>query len=256
MKINLKDLLQHYTKDDEDLVRKVFNEAEKIFYQDSIKEMGFCNPNEVNIIKDICKIFDLNVLLDGGYENAELKNVLIFKNDYNYSLDICILEVLYNKKFNLIKHNQVMGTLYNLGINSNMIGDIIVSEDGDCQFVVSRNIVDTILLMVSKYGNVKVNHKEIEKVSIKAKPLNSNIRSSRSLRLDSICKSVTQISRTQMAKEIKKSKVRVNHKMITDLTYIINENDLISIEGYGRIIIKKIIPVNGKFNIKYQTTKG
>ncbi len=59
-----------------------------------------------------------------------------------------------------------------------------------------------------------------------------------------------------MSKEIKKSKVRVNHKMITDLTYIIKENDLISIEGYGRVIIDKIIPVNGKFNIKYQTTKG
>ncbi len=255
MKINLKDLLQHYTKDEEDLVRKVYNEAEKIYYQDSVKELGFCNPNEINIIKDICKIFDLNMIADGGYKDAELKNTIIFKTDYNYEVDISILELLYNKKFNQIKHNQVMGTLYNLGINNNLIGDIIVSQEGDCQYVISNQVLDTILLMVNKYGNVKVSHKIVEEISIKPKPLNSKIRSSKSLRLDSICKAVTQISRNQMTKEIKKSKVRVNHKLITNLTYPIKEGDLLSIEGYGRIIIKKIIPVNGKYNIRYDTTK-
>ncbi len=255
MKINLKDLLQHYTKDDEDFVRKVYNEAEKIYYQDSIKELGFCNPNQIKIVQDICKIFSLNILMDGGYKDAELKNILIFKNNYNYSIDNSILEVIYNKKFNQIKHNQVMGTLYNLGVNSNMIGDIVVSDDGDCQFVVSKNIVETILLMVNKYGNVKVEHKEIKQLTLKPKTLNSNIRSSRSLRLDSICKTVTQISRNKISKEIKKSKVRVNHKMITDVTTLIKEDDMISIEGYGRVIIKKIIPINGKYNIKFETTK-
>ncbi len=255
MKIILKDLLQHYAKDDEDFVRKVYNEAEKIYYQDSVKELGFCNPNQIKIVEDISKIFDLNILMDGGYQEAELKNVLIFKTNYNYTIDNSILEVIYNKKFNEIKHNQVMGTLYNLGINSNMIGDIVVSDDGDCQFVVSKNIVETILLMVNKYGNIKIEHREIKELTLKAKALNSNVRSSKSLRLDSICKSVTQISRNKISKEIKKSKVRVNHKMITDITYLIKEEDMISIEGYGRVIIKNIIPVNGKYNIKFETTK-
>ncbi len=255
MKINLKDLLQHYTKDDEDFVRKVYNEAEKIYYQDSVKELGFCNPNQQKIVQDISKIFELDILMDGGYQEAELKNILMFKTNYNYTIDNSILEVIYNKKFNEIKHNQVMGTLYNLGINSNMIGDIVVSENGDCQFVVSKNIVDTILIMVNKYGNVKVEHKEIDNITLNPKPLHSKIRSSRSLRLDSICKAVTQISRNKIAKEIKKSKVRVNHKMITDVTFLIQEDDMISIEGYGRMIIKKIIPINGKYNIKFETTK-
>lgn len=254
MKVKLQDILQHYTKQEEGFVRKIYNEVEKVYYQESSNDLGFLNPNEIKIVEEITRLFNVKLKTHGGYNEAELKKTVIFNHDYPVDIDICVLEVEYNKKFNTVKHNQIMGTLYNLGIKESMIGDIIVSEEGDCQIVISGDIKDTILLSVKRYGKVPVKHKQVNDVSIKAKSLTNKIRSSKSLRLDSICKSISMISRNKMVEKIKKNKVRVNHKVIDDVTYLIKEGDLISIESYGRVLIENLEFKNGKYNVKFKTT--
>lgn len=251
----LYNIIQHYTEQEEAFVRRIWNNVEDVYYNYAIKEIGFCNPNEIKIIQEIVKLFEVTLTINGGYAQAELQNVIVYSPEYEIDNQVCVYELKYNTKFNELEHRHVMGTLYNQGISERLLGDIIISEDKRCQIIVAKELADTLPLLVLKYSNIKVSYEELSQVSIEAKPLSNGIRSARSLRLDAICKSVSQISRNQMVKEIKKGNIAVNHKVIVDLKYQIKENDLLSIKGYGRVTIKKIIPVNGKYNIKYSSTK-
>ncbi len=251
----LYNILQHYNDQEQSFVRKIWNSSEDVVFKNNIVQVGFCNPNECKIIEEISSLFNIKVLQNGGYEKAELKNVILLNKDIEITNDVCLFEIKYNTKFNELTHRQIMGTLYNQGISERLLGDIIVSSDKRCQFIVANELKDVLEIMVLKIGSIPVKYELINEITIEPKKLNSKIRSSRSLRIDAICKSISFISRNKIAKDILKGYVSVNHKVIKDLKYEIKEEDLISIKGHGRIIIKKIIPVNGKYNIKFETTK-
>lgn len=247
-------ILQHYTESEETFVRNVFHYFEEVSLYEYPKDLGFCDPNEYKILNDLNKHFNLKLLSDGGYADAERKKVVIMPRVYSFEPEIVMFELEYNLKFNKLEHKHIMGALYNLGISERLIGDIIVSEEGRVQLIVSSEIEEILPLIQLRYGKIPVKYKRIDQISIVSIAPKYAIRSSKTKRLDSICKAITHNSRTSMSKEIRKGNVAVNHKQIKDPIKQIMVNDLVSIKGYGRATIVDIIPVNGKYNIKYLTT--
>ncbi len=249
-------IIQHYTDSEETFVRKIFHYCEEVSLYEYPKSIGFCNPNEIKIIKELCHHFNLETIENGGYQNAERKAVYIVPVDYDITTEITMYELEYNLKFNKLEHKHIMGTLYNLGISERLIGDIIVSEEGRVQIIISTEMESTLPLLQHKYANIPVKYKLIDKISIESKPLNYKIRSSRTTRIDSICKAITFKSRSTMSKEIKKGNIFLNHKQIKDVTHKVQTGDLVSIHGFGRAEIIDIVPVNQKYNIKFMTTNN
>ncbi len=247
-------LLQHYNESEETFVRNVFHYFEEVALYEYPKEIGFCDPNEVKILNELNGHFNIQVVTNGGYENSERVNVMIMPNSYDMQPEVTLYELEYNLKFNKLEHKHIMGALYNLGISERLIGDIIVSEEGRVQIIISTEMRDNLPLLQHRYGNIPVKYKLIDEITIEGKAPKYAIRSSKTKRLDSICKAVTHNSRTQMAKEIKKGNVYLNHAQIKDPIKQVEIGDLLSVRGYGRAEIIDIIPVNGKFNIKYMTT--
>ncbi len=252
----LHNLLQHYTESEETFVRNVFHFFEEVSLYEYPKEIGFCDPNEQQIINNLVSHFSLKLAFNGGFENAERKLVMICPEEYIYPPEVAMYELLYNRKFNQLEHRHIMGTLYNMGINERLIGDIIVSEDGRVQIIIAKALEDKLPLLQTRYGNIPVKYELLEEITISSKPARNAIRSSKTTRLDSICKALTHQSRSSMNKEIKKGNVHVNHKQIKAPTFNIEVDDIVSIRGYGRAHIVDIIPVNGKYNIKYTTTNS
>lgn len=250
---NLRDILQHYEKAEERFIRKAYNDFEEAKYNYIEKHLGFVNPNELEILKQLANLFEINLIVDGKYENSELKYVIAYNESMGYipEANLCIYELKYNTKFNQLTHRQIMGTLFNAGVDTNLLGDIIVSDEGRVQIIISYELKEILLLTVHKYGNIKVTYEEIEEISINSIPMKRKVYSARSLRLDAICKMLSKVSRTKMAKVIEKGDVRVNFKVIVNTKHEITEGDLISIRGFGRYKIFKITKTNGKYNILY-----
>lgn len=251
---SLSNILQHYSTYDESFIRLIYNSMENTQFNFIIKEIGFCNPAEYKIITELLPIFNISHIAQGGYSEAELKYVIFYPHDFTPELKLSLIEIKYNRKFNNLEHKHIMGTLYNQGINPRLIGDIIINSDNRCQLIITEELENILLVMLNKINNIPVKYEKIDNISITNKELFANIRSSSGLRLDSICKMITRISRNKISLDIKKGLVQVNHFIITDTKYIVQENDLISIRGFGRVKINEIIPVNKKYNIKYGST--
>ncbi len=255
---HLNNIIQHYNKEDEKYVKNIFHLMEMVERNISCYDIGFVNPYQEQIIDDLIKHFNLQKVkyLNQNFERQfiSLKSIENFDTNID-DQKVSYVSITYNQKFQTIKHNQVMGALYNLGINEHKIGDIIVSESGQCQFICSHDIVDSIILLMNKVGNISIKLEIIDAISIDNKALFNNVRSSKSLRLDTVLKNLCQISRNESNKKISKKEVQVNYKTETNNKTEIQNNDLISIKGFGRIIIQDIIFNNRNYNIHYQTTK-
>lgn len=250
----LSSILQHYNSSEETFVRNTYHHFEEASLYEYPKNLGFCDPNELRIIKELNKHFNMQIHANGGYSKSERSKVMIMPSSYQMEPEIAIYELVYNLKFNKLEHKHIMGTLYNLGVAERLIGDIIVSSEGRVQIVICNELSDNLPLLQTRYANIPVKYEKIDEVSIVAKAPSYAIRSSKTKRLDSICKAITHNSRTSMAKEIKKGNVYVNHQQVKEPIKQIEIGDLVSIRGYGRAEITDIIPVNGKYNIKYLTT--
>lgn len=247
-------ILQHYNESEETFVRNVFHSLEDVVAYNYPKDLGFCNPNEIKIIEELNKHFQLDIKSNGGYQFAERKKIVVQPKEYQVIPEITIYELLYNRKFNSLEHKHIMGSLYNLGINERLIGDIIVSEDARVQLIICNTLSENLPLLQTKFGKVSVEYKKVDEVTITNKKLKNMVRSSKTKRLDSVCKSIVKSSRTQMGKEIKKGNISLNYKVVKDQTTIVNVGDILSVRGYGRATIIDIIEENGKYNIKYLTT--
>ncbi len=250
---NLKNILQHYEKSEQRFVRQVYNDLEDVKYNYLEKNFGFLEQNEIDVVKQLANLFEVELIFKSVYDKAEYVYVVAYNKEMGYEpqVDLKILNIKYNTKFNQLAHRTIMGTLYNSGLDTRQIGDIIVNEEGKVQIIVSSMLEDVLNITVPQIGKVKVAYEEVNEINIEPIPMKAKVYSARSLRLDSICKMLSKISRTKMSKEITSGNVKVNYKVITDTNYQISEEDMISIRGIGRFVIYKIIKVNQKYNIQY-----
>ena len=79
----------------------------------------------------------------GGYANAERQRILLAPDYLNPTADdyeIQVITVNYPSKFADLTHSQIMGTLFNMGLQTQVFGDIIGDElAGKMHIAKSRN---------------------------------------------------------------------------------------------------------------------
>lgn len=138
----------------------------------------------------------------------------------------------------------------NLGVERSCIGDIVVNE-GKAVCFVKIEVERYFKQQISKIGRVGVkivNDKivdidfsdNVEVVSIVVS----------SLRLDAIVSALTKLSRDKAAALINSGKVFTNYNENKKVSYILRENDIITIRGYGKFIVKEQAGTTKKGRIK------
>lgn len=236
---------------------KLIDKAEICSRTHIVKHTNFLDPFLISIgEKVLSKYNDIDFKTAGGSSNAERQVFIMFPHYYHTEdikepFKLVVVKDLPNKdNFN---HREVLGSVLSLGIKREKIGDIIIHDDS-IQIIVMEDIADFISINLKKISNTKVKPfitntynlipREDKFISIKA-----NVKS---LRLDSICASGFNESRSRVALDIKKDKVKVNHIPTNSISSGIGEGDLISYRGKGRIIFEKILGKTKKdrFNIQ------
>lgn len=189
------------------------------------------------------------VIAYGGFENAERKQMILLPQGYmgEYTFTITILRSKYSSNFAKLSHRDVLGALMGLGIEREVVGDILIEED-HISIAVSDSIAPYVKDQLTQIGRCGVSFEEYEgELSIQANIQYSKATIS-SMRLDRICSTLAHMSRSKAQEMIQIGNVAVNGKVITDSSYIVECGKRISIRHYGKYVVEEILGTTKKEN--------
>lgn len=207
---------------------------------------NFLNRKEFQIIKKQLKSCEYNV-----YELYKESSKIIL---YNKKIpDIAILKIDCNNK---LKHQSIMGTIYSLGLNDDVVGDIIYYEDSFYIFVlpIIKNYLIQNMIMVEKN---KVNLREVDlSISLNFK-INYEVKNYivSSLRIDNIISSIIGDSRNGVLDKFKNKEIIINYSDNIKPSYTLKENDIFSIRKYSKYKFNGIVKTTKKSSLIIEVLK-
>ena len=250
--MNKQEVLKDYKKQEDKIcLAQVLDKIEISRKTNKIQYTDFLNMYQVSLVQNFLrKIQFANYKLYGGYEDSERKILIIYPENYTKNM----IEKNYNKILKIVRiqlpeeergkyvHRNYLGGIVKLGLKREKVGDIIVSENGADIIVVEEfaNILAEQLPSLTRFENTKIEIIEIDKLrkrEIKIEEIKIIVPS---LRLDNIVSDLAKTSRSKAAQIMNQERVFVNGENETKLSKQIKLNDIITIRGKGRFIIKKV----------------
>lgn len=233
------------------LRKRLIDLSNQAFQRDIVTFSDFLNLNELNILHTTPKnMFPAKYETYGGYELSE-RQMIAFLPDalyYEYRFPVLTLEIEpINIRFaEELSHRDYLGALMNLGMERSKFGDIIMNDSKALVFV-CEDIADYIVDNFTKVRHTMVKTSVKEPTEILYEPRYQEIKGTvPSIRLDTIMSVAFPMSRSKLTAYIEAGKVFVNGKLITSNGYHLNEGDLISVRGMGRIAYEKTLSVTKK----------
>lgn len=203
----------------------------------------FLDKRELNLVLSILNKLTKEYQIYFINEYCE-KSLIVFGN--LNEVKVSCLEIKSNIA---LRHQDYLGSLFSLGIDRHIFGDIII--DGNIAYLfIFNKIKDYITKNLILIGNQKVNIKEIDFNTLKISKekferLNINVSS---IRIDVIISKLINKSRKESDNLISKGKVLINYSVLKRVSYFLQENDVFSITGYGKYIYRGIINKTKKGN--------
>lgn len=259
--LNKERILSHIVKEEEKLeLAKIIDKVEWVLKNYQLYITDFIDPYLAALAKDILQGIDkISFVLEGGFPNSERKCIIIYPDfmlEDDIIRDLVFLEVRGNFKFNNVSHRDFLGSVLGIGIKREKVGDIILLKDEEkingCNLVVREDIADYLCSNLNKVHRVSVNTRIVKKENLNlaedtSKELFATVAS---LRLDAIASSGFSASRSQIVKEIEGEKLKLNWRVTTNTSAIIDKGDIISIRGRGRLEVVDILGKSKKERIK------
>lgn len=179
----------------------------------------------------------------GGYEDAE-RVVLISLPDYAALEDYDPLTVIRAVKADgsrELTHRDYLGSLVGLGIKRELLGDILVREDG-ADIIALADIAEFILMNYYKAGrtNLSLSQHPISELIVPQQKRTTITDTVASLRLDSVVASAFGLSRGKAAEAISRGIVFVNHVEVTKPDFQVGEGDKLTLRGKGKACLLEI----------------
>ncbi len=144
-------------------------------------------------------------------------------------------------KFSALSHRDYLGALMGLGIKREMLGDLIVTEDGcfvPCIKSVARYITEN-LTSVGR-GTVKAQIIGFEELEFKENSFTVINESVASLRLDNMVSAAFSLSRSASVQAIEKGLVYVNSVQSFKSDYRVAPDDKLVLRGKGKVIFSEV----------------
>ncbi len=179
----------------------------------------------------------------GGYEEAE-RVILINLPDYaDLAAEgpLAVIRAVKAEGSRELTHRDYLGSLIGLGIKREMIGDILVREDG-ADIICLSEIADFILANYYKAGrtNLSLTRHPIEELIVPEAKRTRITDTVASLRLDSVVSSAFGLSRGKAAEAIGRGLVFVNHVEAVKADFQVKEGDKITLRGKGKACLLEV----------------
>lgn len=229
---------------DEQLAAKLLDLAEGANKTRKYRVSEFLDPHACNVAQIIAANFEnIKLVTDGGFANAERVKVAYVAEDFfgQPEFDICFLLAAWDKRYYALSHRDVLGAFMGTGCKREALGDIVFVPEG-AQLAVEKGLLNYLLGNLTQIGAAPIALTEIDREALLQKEERIKIikASVADLRLDAVAAAGYGVSRSRMSDAIKSLNVKLNWKEVKKASQAVNEGDIISYRGRGRVEIAEI----------------
>lgn len=253
-------------KEDAILLANIKDKMEQALHKNMLTNSLFLDSRQRALAESLCKRYkELNVFFYGGYPEAE-RTVGLFLPDYIDANDVTELSDYFAKNpddnplvllrinkdtFSTLSHRDYLGSIMALGVKREMLGDILVRDDG-CDIVLLKSIIKFLQDNLQKAGRGTLSTEiiEVEAVIKPEQKTEDKLCVVASLRLDSAVSAAYNISRTLAAETINKGAVSVNGLQTQKTDSKIAVDDKIVLRGKGKVVVKELVGETKKGRLK------
>ena len=217
-------------------IYKINNAVEKIV---NGKNTQFLDGRELKLVTSKLKKGEYNVY----YPYKDSEKVML------YTGKVPIVKLFKINTVEKLRHQDILGSLFALNIDSSCFGDIVLYNEDYYVFIIEE---------MSLY--VKDNLKQISKSKVDLEEVSLNTLDDykrkyeekeiiiSSIRIDNVVASIINSSRSKALEKIKNKDVIVNYEVMNKNSYVLKENDIFSIRKYGKYKFIGIIKSTKKNN--------
>lgn len=189
--------------------------------------------------------------INGGYEEAERVMVRFGSEDelgYEEAYPITLLRIapLQSKFADDLTHRDFLGSLMNLGIERDVLGDILINEK--CAYLFCKeSVADYIIDSLSrvKHTSVMITREEALPDIMKKEPVETSVQIP-SERIDALVAKVYHISREDSISLFREKRVFVNGRIIENNSGAIKPGDSVTVRGFGKFNYKGMTGLSKK----------
>lgn len=221
-----------------------------------VTNTGFLDPHQQSLARQYCRqngipVYDeepemlpaTRTIFYGGYEDAE-RVVLINLPDYAHLEEqklLTVVRAVRPQGGRALTHRDYLGSLMGLGLKRELIGDILVRDDG-ADIIVLTDIADFILTSYGKAGrtNLSLSSHNLSELIVPEQTGKEITDTVASLRLDSVVASAFGLSRGKAAESVGRGLVYVNHVEVCKADFALKEGDKITLRGKGKACLTEV----------------
>lgn len=201
----------------------------------------------------------ISFCLFGGVEGTE-RMVAAFGSEetfgYREPFPICCIHITpLQKKFaEELSHRDYLGALMHLGIERDVLGDIMV-RDADAYVFCLESMAEHIINTVTRIRHTSVRCERLQKTPEFLRPHYVECQDTvASRRIDVVVASVYHLSRSQTSLLFTEQKISVDGRVNANHSYLLKDGDTVSVRGYGRFIFERELSRTrkGKLLIAYR----
>ena len=172
---------------------------------------------------------------------SECSKVLLYKKDIP---DIKLYKISSEVS---LRHQDILGTIFSLGLKEDTFGDITKYQDSFYIFLLPH-LVEYFKYNLTSIKNNKINLVE-EDISLSNSFKQEYITKEyivTSLRIDNVISTITNNSRNQVLDKFTNKEILLNYEEDIKPTRILRENDIFSIRKYGKYKFSKVLKTTKK----------
>lgn len=249
--------LSHLKREEDiQLGKRILDLKDKVIKNHEITHTVFLDPHQIRISTAILNNFqsDVSYKIEGAYAEAERKILVIFpeyRDEGDIESDIAVLMLKLKDKNQEVTHQSVLGSLMALGIERDVVGDIVIDQQ-KAYIILMQNMVDYIRMQLEKIGksSILIETCDISNLEIPKPKVEAVFKVISSLRLDVVVSAIGNMSRQEASKHIAKDFVKVNWSLVDKNAMEVQVGDMISIRGYGRFYVKELLGTTKKDNYR------
>ncbi|MBM7586758.1 RNA-binding protein YlmH [Bacillus pakistanensis] len=241
-------IYQHFRSDERDFIDQVLEWRSYVETNYAPKLTDFLDPRQQRILISIIgQHHEVKYSLFPESEQVERKRVLIYpdyyiplQDDYN----VALYKLNYPEKFIRLEHRQILGSILSLGIKREKFGDIILNQPV-IQFMVAEEVSHYVQMHLNQIGKNKVSLDRVafDHLIQSEEKWREKVSTVSSLRLDVIISSIYNISRQKAKDFITGGIVKVNWRNVEQVSFDVEEGDVLSVRGLGR---SKLLSIEGR----------
>lgn len=184
------------------------------------------------------------------YPYLDSEKVIFYQNN---KPNIILFEIITKDK---LEHREILGSIFSLGLNSTMFGDIVITNNHYYIYVLNeiKDYFINNLIMINK-SKVKLESRDLSILEKYERKYEKKEIIASSERIDTIISHLIKLNRNKIKDLMKNKDILLNYEVVNNISKKLVNGDVFSIRRYGKYKYMGIIKYTKNNNLIIQIDK-